>query len=219
MLWALAQPVAVLGLAGGYLVALGLRLVAQRFGAWVLGVDRTRRAMTADPSTDVEPIGLVTAVVAGVSWGRGVQPARGAARGRTALAILAGPVATIGAGQLVLAVFVAAFPADRTALRINRPSDVLHGVIVPTAAAQLMLSVAVALLCFGLLALLPIPPLDGSRLLRLLLVDGPAAPDAMIDLMGSAVLLVLAVTPTSGGVPPLLALLDLVGTPLLRLWA
>ncbi|MFC7479141.1 hypothetical protein ACFQX7_02330 [Luedemannella flava] len=40
----------------------------------------------------------------------------------------------------------------------------LRGVVGVTPAAQVTLSLAVGLLCFGVLALLPVPPLDGFRL-------------------------------------------------------
>lgn len=218
MLLALAQPAAVLGLAGGFLVGLGLRAVAQRIGAYALGLERTRRPVLARPRTDVDPIGAVSAVLAGVGWGRGAWPTQSPARGRLAVAVLVGPVAVIAAGQLTLAAFTAAYPGERAMLLVNRPSDVLRGVVAPTFAGQLMLSVAVELICFGLVSLLPIPPLDGARLLRLLLSDVTAVPSGTTDLVGSVALLVLAVAPVPGALSPLLTVLDMVGTPLLRAW-
>ncbi len=218
MLWAFAQPVAALGLAGGFLVGLGLRAVAQRCGVFVLGSGRSRPPVLASPRDDIDPIGIVSAVVAGTGWGRGAPSQPLATRGRAALAVLAGPAAAIAAGQLTLAAFAVACPADRTVLLVNHPSDILRGVVAPTPVAQLVLSVAAALLCFGLLALLPVPPLDGSRLARLLFTDEVGPPSSMMDLLGSAILLILAVVPVTGKLPPLLMLLDVVGTPLLRIW-
>jgi len=63
----------------------------------------------------------------------------------------------------------------------------------PAAAAGLA---GAFLLGLGLRALVPVPPLDG---------------------LGVVALLVLVMIPV-GGTPPLRALLDIVGTPLLRLW-
>ena len=117
----------------------------------------------------------------------------------------------------MLAAFVLACPADRETLLLNRPSDVVRGVVAPTLVAQLMISAAVGALGFGLLALLPVPPLDGSRLVLLLVGDGSAEPGRVWDLVGSMLLLVVAALPV-GRLPPLLTVLDLVGTPLLRVW-
>jgi Zn-dependent protease len=120
------------------------------------------------------------------------------------------------ASQLALGAFCVAYPLDRDALRLNRPSDVLRGVVAPTTAERLVLSVAVGLLCFGLLTLVPVPPLDGYRLVRLvgeLAGDGPP----LADRLGVVLLLALLIGPV-GTDPPLLVVLDRLGAPLLRLW-
>jgi Zn-dependent protease len=220
VLWAIVSPVSAFGLAAGFLAGLVLRVLGQRVGAWALGLgaDGAAGLPLPLPHEDIEPIGIVSLLLSGVGWGRGMglgtRP--GLSRGRLALIVLAGPLAAIVAAQLSLAAFVAACPAGRAALLLDRPSDVLRGV-VGSFIARLVLSVAVALLCFGLIALLPLPPLDGSRLASLLLTEGPAAPGRVADLVGSAALLVLAVAPV-GRLPVLLTMLDAVGTPLLRIW-
>mgnify|MGYP003471615602 CR=1 FL=1 len=218
MLWAILSPVAAVGLTCGFLVGLGLRIVAQRLSGRLLGVRADRHLALPDPRTDIDPIGALSVLLVGTGWGRGAggTPVP-VGRGRVALAVLTGPVAAIVAAQVALAAFVAACPGDRTALLLNRPSDLLHGAVARTAVAQLILSVAVALLCFGLLALLPLPPLDGYRLARMLFTDTGAPVGRGADVAGSAVLLVLAAIPV-GGVSPLLMVLDTVGTPLLRIW-
>jgi hypothetical protein len=53
--------------------------------------------------------------------------------------------------------FCFAYPFDRAALRLNRPSDVLRGVIAPTMAEQLALSVTDRLGILALLVLLLVP--------------------------------------------------------------
>jgi Zn-dependent protease len=220
--WAIVSPVAAMGLVGGFLVGLGLRILAQRTAAWLLGL----RPAPRRPSVrrDIDPIGLVSLMLSGIGWGRGANLLPSSAHQRTeiprlrlAMAVIAGPVAAVAAGELLLAAFVVACPGDRMALMLNRPSDVVHGVVEPTLVAQVTLSAAVGALGFGLLALLPFPPLDGWRLVPLLLARQPARGARTADLIGALILLALAAIPT-GQLSPLLTVLDRLGTPLLRLW-
>jgi len=209
VLWALGQPAAAIGLIGAFALGLGIRATAQRCCARWLG-DRVQ--LRPSPRTDIEPLGAVAVLVGGTGWGRGFS---GGLRRRW-LVLLAGPCSVLLVSQLALAAFCVAYPLDRDALRLNRPSDVLRGVVAPTMAEQLVLSVAVGLLCFGLLTLVPVPPLDGYRLFRLvwgLAGDGPP----LADRLGVVALLVLLIVPI-GPDPPLLVVLDRLGAPLLRLW-
>jgi Zn-dependent protease len=209
VLWALGQPAAAVGLVVAFLLGLGVRGLAQRVCLRLLG---SPVALRPRPRTDVEPVGAVAVLLGGTGWGR--PPLSGPRR--RALVLAAGPVAVLLLSQLALAAFCVAYPHDREALRLNRPSDVLRGVIAPTMAEQLVLSVAVGLLCFGLLALVPLPPLDGYRLLRLFV--GGREPSVVAERIGVVVLLVLLLVPV-GGVPPLLTVLDLVGAPVMGGWA
>ncbi|MBT8225986.1 MAG: hypothetical protein HKP61_08705 [Dactylosporangium sp.] len=238
MFWAIISPVSAAGLIGGFLIGAGLRVVAHRLISVALGLRGWSVPTRPSPREDLDPIGAVSVVLAGVGWGRGVDQApsparrgtgratepvlpdrtrRRSDRGRSALAMLGGPVAAVAAGQLSLAAYVTACPTDHTTLLLNRPSDILRGAVAPTLVGELILSSAVALLVFGLVALLPVPPLDGSRIVRLALTDRRRSPNRGLDLAGSVLLLVLAVVPVDG-MPPLLTVLDLVGTPMLRLW-
>ena len=205
MLWALGQPAAAVGLVGAFLVGLGLRALAQRAVGRRPGVPMRPR-----PRTDVEPLGAVAVLLGGTGWGRGMARPR-------LVEVAAGRVAVLVASQVALAAFCFAYPAEREALRLNHPSDVLRGVVAPTMGEELILSIAVGLLCFGLLSLVPIPPLDGYRLVRLALGNDAATP-AVVDRVGVVVLLALLVVPV-GDTPPLVRLLDLVGAPLMGLWA
>ena len=199
MLWALAQPAAVAGLIAAFVLGVGLRWVAQVVAARALG--RPERV-----DDRVEPLGLVAAVLGGTGWGApaGRQPR---------WAVLAGPLAVLAASQVAFAAYQSAFPELGLALRLNRPSDVLHGAVAPDAAAQFVMSLAVGLLCFGLLALVPLPPLDGYRLLPL--EPGPAP---IVERLGVIVVLLLIVVPVAGR-PPLMFALDVVAGPVVRAWA
>lgn len=204
MLWAVTQPAAMAGLVGAYLAAVGLRTFAQGWTAHLLGVPRRAAA-------GFEPLGVIAATFCGTGWGR---PAPVAADRRGRLAVLAGPLAVLAASQAAFAAYRSAYPGGGLALRLNRPSDVLHGALAPTAAAQLMVSVAVGLLCFGLLALVPVPPLDGYRLLPF----GASAVGDAVERVAAVVLLVLLVIPVRGR-PPLVTVLDAVAGPLIRVWS
>lgn len=230
MLWALAQPAAAAGLLGAFLLGVGLRVVAQRLTARGLGLGiggsvrpRVRR--------DLDPFGALAAVFGGTGWGRQsaieltAQMNRGQLnRGRRAVALVAGPLVVLVASQVVLAGFAYARPDDRTTLVVNYPSDVLRGVVVDSPGAQLLLSVGVGLLCFALLALVPLPPLDGFGLWWLSMAEpGERARRAWRLLadhhLGLIALLILVAVPLGARAPIMLQFFDVVATPLIRVWA
>lgn len=205
MLWALAQPAAMAGLITAFAIGVGLRAAA----SWsVAGLLKMRCDAV---STRFDPLGVVAACFSGTGWGR---PVGAPASRRERWAIAAGPVAVLLASQLAFVAYRRTYPDLGLPLRLYRPSDVLHGAVAPTHAAQLMLSVAVGLLCFGLLALLPVPPFDGYRLIT---VPAPARPTAG-EQLAALVAFVLLVVPVAGR-PPLLMALDTVAGPLVRVWA
>jgi membrane-associated protease RseP (regulator of RpoE activity) len=131
--------------------------------------------------------------------------------------IAAGPLTVLLAGEATLAAALAVDPHAAAVLALNRPSDVLRGLVAPTAAEQLLLTVGVGLVSFALLALLPVPPLDGHRLARAALGAG-GRPTALADRLGAVALLLAALVPIAG-TPPLLTTLDVIGAPLVRPWA
>jgi hypothetical protein len=195
------------GLVAAFAVAVGLRAAASFAVARLLSLPRDH------VSTRFDPLGVVAACFSGTGWGR---PSLPPASGRERWAIAAGPVSVLLASQLAFVAYHRAYPGMGLPLRLYRPSDVLHGVFAPTAAAELMLSVAVGLLCFGLLALLPVPPFDGYRLIA---EPGPAG---ALERLAAVVALVLMIVPVPGylsGRPPLLTALDTVAGPLVRAWA
>jgi hypothetical protein len=221
LLFALAQPVTFVGLLIAFVLALVLRAIAVR------GVARRLR-MTYDPvrprlREDIDPFGAVAAAVGGAGWGRIIdvdEVPRGHGRGRTALIFLAGPLVTLIAAQIFFLLYAVLFPSS-FALSFYRVSDVLRGQFDAGAGNQLVLSLAVGLLAFGLLALLPIPPLDGFGLLW----SAQRNPGRGMQgyrlwfehkNLGVVVLLACCFFPLT--YPLLLVPLDLIGTPFLRLW-
>jgi hypothetical protein len=221
LLFALGQPVTFAGLLLSFLLALLLRAVAIRFTA--------RRLRMADgPITprlreDVDPFGAVAAAVGGAGWGKVIdvdEVPRGFGRGRTAWIFLAGPLVTLVASQLFLLVYVLLYPASFE-LSFYRVSDVLRGQFEAPMTAQFVLALAVGLLAFGLLALIPVPPLDGFGLLwTALRSPGRGMQGYRLWFehknLGVVVLLACCFFPLS--YPFLLIPLDLIGTVVLRLW-
>jgi Zn-dependent protease len=222
LLFALGQPVTFAGLLLAFVLALVLRALAIRTVA--------RRLRMADgpitPSLreDVDPFGAVAAAVGGAGWGRVVdvdEVPRGFGRGRTAWIFLAGPLVTLVASQLVFLAYALLYPASFQ-LAVYRVSDVLRGRFDAPPAAQFVLALAVGLLAFGLLALIPVPPLDGFGLLW----TAHRHPGRGLQgyrlwfehkNLGVVVLLACCFFPLSS--PFLLLPLDLIGTVVLRLWA
>ena len=160
MLFALRTPVAFAALLVAFLLALCLRAIAIRLAARSLGLADRHESIGPRLREDVDPFGAVGAAIAGVGWGKilsvdDIPRFRG--RGRAAMVFLAGPLVNIVLGEILFGAYVVAFPGSDLSLS---PGSVLLGVDGP-AGQVVLLSLGVGLLSFGLLALIPIPPLDG----------------------------------------------------------
>jgi Zn-dependent protease len=161
VLFALATPVAFAALLAAFLLALCLRAIAVRLTARTLGLADRRESIGPRPREDIDPFGAVGAAIAGVGWGKMLSVddiPRYRGRLRAALVFLAGPLVNIVLGEILVGAYAVAFPGDD--LSYLSPSDVLLGVRGP-AGQVVLLSLGVGLLSFGVLALIPIPPLDG----------------------------------------------------------
>lgn len=220
MLFALGQPIALVGLLTGFLLAVLLRAVVQ-YALAGRGRMAMRRQPLFDPRRDLDPFGIVAALLGGTGWGRRAPES---IDGRPKLAVLlAAPGVVLLASQ---AAFLGArLTADgQLALSLYVISDVLHG-IPGSAATQFLISLAVSLLCFGLVALVPLPPLDGWGLLarRAGPRPGPNFAKAQLWLdeknIGVAILLFGLIIPLTGGLPIFVFLLNVIGTPVMRAWA
>jgi hypothetical protein len=160
VLFALGKPAAFAGLLTGFVVAMVLRGVVQR-----LVLRRTARFANRpvwDPRHDFDIYGAVAAVIGGTGWGRRVVTPFSEHRPRVGVA-LAGPAAVLVASQIAFGLLrVVSGPLD--GLQVLSLGAVLHGWPVANYPAQFLLHFAVALLAAGLLALVPLPPLDGWAL-------------------------------------------------------
>lgn len=211
MIFALAQPYALLGLATGLIVGAVLRhavhATAYRWAAPHLPRTPTWRI-------GLHPLGLLAACVSGTGFGSDRRIPDDLATGRARWCILAGPVAVLVAGRGLLVVYGLVWPDERLS-RLYLPSDVLHGAPAGDTgpAGQVILAAAVAMTAFAVISLLPLPPADGWRLWNprasrvTELLDGAS--------IGAVLLLMILIVPV-GDLPIGHRLLDLLAAPLLR---
>jgi hypothetical protein len=221
LLYALGEPIAFVALVVAFLVGLLLRAFAIRFTARVLRVSDRRESVSPRLREDVDPYGAVAAAIGGMGWGKEIsvdEVSRHQGRGRAAAVFASGPVACILVAQLLFAAYVTLYPGDL--LSLLTPADVLHGFSLPLG-QQMLLCSAVGLLSFGLLALIPIPPLDGFGILW----SAQRRPGPGMQWMrlwfeeknlGAVILLVCCFVPFS--FPLLLVILNVLCLPFLRLW-
>jgi Zn-dependent protease len=162
----LRHPDALLGVALALLVGITLHGLAQAAVARGLG-DRMPAAsgrLSSDPRRHFDPFGVIVMLLAGIGWNKPVplqEPRFKGARTRHLLAILAGPVT-----NLLLAVL------GLVGLRLLDTPLVLsaspYGALAAYSFPQLLLfEFAVVNAAVGVLTLVPLPPLDGARILWL----------------------------------------------------
>jgi hypothetical protein len=222
LLFALGQPAAFVGLLIAFLLGLVLRAVAIRFAGRALGLADRRDSVAPRLREDIDPFGAVAAAVGGAGWGKAVdvdEVPRTRGRGRAAAVFAAGPVLVLLVAQVAFAVYRFVFP--ESGMQYLTPSVVLQGQFTAPIGVQVLLAIAVGLLGFGLLALIPLPPLDGFGLLwSALRRPGPRMQNARLwlDHKNIGVVILLACSFFPLGNPILLWPLNLLGTPFLRLW-
>lgn len=212
MLYALRDPLSFVVLALSFVVAVTL-------AGWVGSLAAGREARLEDPRrrrpdprAHVDPFGAVAAALTGVGWARPVPlPYRGAAR-----VALAGPLVLLGVGAGLL-IGVGLLEGQVSAGTAVLQAGVDGGPLL----ARVLLLAGLVHLFVGLLSLLPLPPLDGGRLLFARSPRTPGWQKAELYLveknLGVVALLVLLLLPLAGQQPLLLALLTAVGEPLVRL--
>jgi hypothetical protein len=208
MLRALGTPLAFVGLLVGFLLAVVIQAYVQASAARALG-DRPAFRRLGGVRRVLDPFGAVAAALGGVGWGVTPDiPLR--SRGRLALALLSGPVAVAGTGLLALLGFVLV-GGPSSALPGTGPGTVLRG-IDGSAGPVFFLSLGLELLGMAALALVPLPPLPGWRLLELAStgsVGWQRAREYLVEKnLGVLALLVLLILPLGGSTPLLLNIVD-----------
>jgi len=221
VLYALAHPFSFLVLLVSFLLAVTLHawvqcLVADRRG--VRGLRQEQR-LRPDPRRQADPFGAVAAAISGLGWARPV-PAGNRHERATLLSVgLVGAATNIAVGiALLLAVRASYGPVSLLA----GPAVLLQRGTPPVLGLGLtaLLLAGLSQLYLGVLSLVPLPPLDGGRLLFGL---GPRSSGwqraehlLSEQNIGTAVVLALLLIPLGGPLPLLPALLDVVLSPAVR---
>ncbi|MEV6849564.1 hypothetical protein [Actinoplanes sp. NPDC051411] len=225
MLYSLGHPVAFASLVISFLLGLVLRAVAVRLSARTLGLADRSESIMPRLREDVDPFGAVAAALGGMGWGKALSVddiPRWRGRGRAVIVFAAGPLTCIVIAQVFLAATVLSYPNG--ILSYANVSDVMLAGYDNTVGygEQVLLTLGVGLLTFGLLALIPIPPLDGFGILYSAL-PRPGAGMQWMRLwfeqknIGVVVLLALCLFPF--GAPFLLIILNILGLPFLAAWS
>lgn len=228
MLYSLGAPISFAGFVLSFFLALAVRAIAVRATQRALGVEFRRQPIGFHPRRDIDVFGVVSMLIGGMGWGKGldVDELPRAGRGRRVMVFVAGPLSVLILSQLVLLAFALGFPADRVLMPIAGPASVVGG--LPFSAlggspiGEFVAAIGVGLFAFALFDLIPLPPLDGWGILWCSLRNpGSSAQTARLWLveknLGVVILFVVQLFPFGGGMA--WVLLNVIGAPLLRLWA
>lgn len=230
MLYALSHPVPLGVLLLSLVLGLTLHGWVQSLLADRMGDRRPRLEgrMKADPRRHLDPFGMVSALLSGLGWCRPVESPVARRKGPLLWVTLAGPAVNLLAGVALLLAWRFAYgPADLShgmALPLNGVAYELQRGFDPDLAlvpGSLLALAGMSQLYLGLLSLVPLPPLDGGRLLFGLAPRTHGWLRAEHQLVerniGTVVLLALLVIPLGGPVPVLPQVLDAVLEPVVRL--
>ena len=218
MLYALGDPLSLVVLVLSFAVAATLHGWVQS----VVAVRRGHRGAAAagrtrpDPRRHVDPFGAVAAAIAGVGWARPVELPDRRRRGALVTVLLSGAVANLVVGFGALVAFRLAGGAwngaSITLLQYGIGGDLVLRVLLLFGLSNVFV---------GALSLVPLPPLDGGRLLFALgpRTSGWQKAEYQLDErnIGVAVLLALLLIPLGGPQALLPVLLETVVGPFVEL--
>jgi len=225
VLYALRHPVALAALAVGFVLAAAVHVVARAALARATGqlaaLPEGRRPF--DLRQQLDPFGVVALLLAGVGW---VHPLRTpgrwrARRGRRIGLALSGSLANlvVGCAGFIGYRAMAGGQLASLAANVELKAQLQGSLVAVTTAEQFLLALALANLATGVLALVPIPPLEGSDVLFTLAPPNHGWQRARYYLAeqnwGVALVGLLLLLPIAGNEPPLLSLLGSLLRPLL----
>ncbi len=218
MLYALGDPVSLLLLLVGFVLAVTVHgwvqnLVAARVGS-TRGAALERTG--ADPRRHLDPFGAVAAAIAGIGWAKPVEPPDRRDRSAVLRVLLSGAVANLVVGGALLVGYrLAGGPP------VDGSSALLQYGIEGELTLRVLLLLGLSSVFVGALSLVPLPPMDGGRLLFALAPTTPGWQKAQYQLdergIGIAVLLALLIIPLGGPQALLPVVLDSLVVPLVSL--
>jgi Zn-dependent protease len=221
VLYALDQPLSFLVLVVSFVVAVTAHgwvssLAADRAGD---GRPRAEGRLRPDPRRHLDPFGAIAGLIAGFGWARPLEPP-GPRRRRGGLiaSCLAGSAANLALGAAGLMGFraVSGLPLGGASATVLQ-----HGISGLSHAELALLLFGLMNLYVGVLSLVPLPPLDGGRLLFGLAPRSVGWQKAEYQLVeqniGLVAVLVLLLLPLGGAQALLPAVLDDIVSPLVRL--
>ena len=232
MLRALAHPLSLLVLAGSFVIGVTLHGWVQALVASRMGDRRPRsEARTQpDPRRHIDPFGALAALLSGLGWAKPVELLTGPRQRVAQVAVaLSGPAVNLLLGLGALIAWRAAFGPVGTA-EAGLPAAVADAVgaavlleqgcpLTQAGLSTALFLFACSQLYLGALSLVPLPPLDGGRLLFALAPRSVGWQRAEYQLVernvGLVAVLVLLLIPLGGNVPLLPQLLDVVLHPLI----
>lgn len=185
------DPLAFFLLAGALVGALGLHEYAHALAADLQG-DRLPRAMgrlTPNPIRHLDPLGTLCILLVGFGWGKPVEfrpQALSSKRFGAAIVALAGPMMNLVLALIAAFAFVPLCQNDvfcSTAL--DEPFSASSPLVTFTG---VFMSINLLLAVFNLI---PLPPLDGSRLLTIFLPPNKQKVIFFLDRYGFMILLAL----------------------------
>jgi hypothetical protein len=206
MLFALRQPATLLGLLLGFAAGCYLRATLQQ--AAIGGARLAREARR--PRVWLDPYGSVAALLAGVGWSPRPELSRFKPRQVWVMVVVA-----VGVHAALAAIGLAAYVAaggSRQAFPILDSITVLHGTqfVATTFGQRVALGFGIENLGCGLLALMPIPPLELGVALWSVLPKSPAARRLAYRVLeeqwGVVAVLLFLVVPLAGELPLFLQL-------------
>jgi len=207
--FALRNPLLIIYMAVALLISLSVHEASHALVADQLGDPTARRMgrLTLNPIAHLDPMGAFVLIISslagfGIGWGKPVPVNPNYLR--------RGPLATLANGPLVgMAIVALAGPVSNLLLAILG-TQILRTDVLPGRFMGTFIFVNVLLAVFNLI---PIPPLDGYRVLLGLLPTKPAYSLARLEPYGPGVLILLVFL--APGV--LSTILDAASTPILRI--